>query len=347
MLIFLVGCYTAVAFGCGKPDEVSTYTVPKLQERMLASMTIESGRAWFFKLMGPAHLVGNEAADFRKLVESVQFSDGQPSWDLPDGWSNEASQDQTRHATIRTGDTPGSLSGSVVLLQAPPGNVGQYELANINRWRGQLGLASITSDEIDGAVERIALKNGKAIWLDCTGTPSGGGMRAPFMAGNRPHPPIEQDNTKATGGGQHANSSPLLSFKEPESWQPGRMSSMRKAAFLAKLGEESAEITVIDLAAGAGNLLDNVNRWRGQVGLEPIDDATLKEQLLEVQVDDVAGQYVEMFGPEVGESAKAILGVIAVRKERAWFVKLTGPAKLAAIEKGRFLEFVKSITFTQ
>jgi hypothetical protein len=120
---------------------------------------------------------------------------------------------------------------------------------------------------------------------------------------------------------------------------------MRKAAFIAKDGESTAEITVIDLAAGAGDLLSNVNRWRGQVGLDPLDEATLDQQLVDIPVDDVSGQYVEMFSPASVDPTKAILGVIAVRQERAWFFKLTGTSALAATEKERFLEFVKSTKF--
>ena len=244
-----------------------------------------------------------------------------------------------------TGQTPGALKATVVPLQALA-DIKKYELDNVNRWLGQLSLAPITADQLEQTVERLPLKTGQAIWLDATGTPGGASMRAPFMAGNRPHPPFAGNNVGPAASEPAQGQPELLTFTEPASWEPGRMSSMRKAAFVAKDGDASVEITVIDLAASAGDLMANVNRWRGQVGLEPLDQATLNEQLVEIPVDDVTGQYVEMFNPESVEPPQAILGVIAIRKERAWFFKLTGTASLAAIEKERFLEFVKSTKFT-
>ena len=345
---FAVGIMVVVVgtLGCGKTSEVRSYTVPKLKDRLLAGMTIHQGKAWFFKLTGPTHLVSDRADAFRELFESVQFSeDGNPVWRLPDGWVEEPGTDRTRYATIRTGETPGALKATVIPLQAPAGDVAQYELDNVNRWLGQLQLAPIAADQLDQTVERITLRDGRAIWLDATGTPGGSRMRAPFMAGNRPHPPIDANNVAPSA--QSTEEQPkLLTFTEPASWKPGRMSSMRKAAFVVNDGEAQVEITVIDLAASAGDLLANVNRWRDQMQLEAIDQATLDQQLVEVSVDDVSGQYIEIFTPESVDPAKAILGVMAVRKDRAWFFKLTGTASLAAIEKERFLEFVQSTKFT-
>lgn len=348
----IVGIIVAT-LGCGKNEEIHTYTVPKLKDRLLAGMTVHQGKAWFFKLAGPAQMVADQADDFRVFVESVQFSsDGRPTWELPPGWVEESGTDQTRHATIKTGETPGALKATIIPLQAPPGDITQYELANVNRWLGQLTLAPITADQLEQTVERLKLKAGQAIWLDATGTPGGAQMRAPFMAGNRPHPPIDGNNPidgndTEPAASKSAHGQPeLLTFTKPTSWEPGRMSPMRKAAFVANDGEASVEITVIDLAASAGDPLANVNRWRGQVHLEPLDQPTLNEQLVEVSVDDVTGQYVEMFNPESVDLPQAILGVIVIRKERAWFFKLTGTASLAAIEKERFLEFVKSTKFT-
>ncbi len=73
----------------------------------------------------------------------------------------------------------------------------------------------------------------------------------------------------------------------------------------------------------------------------------MRQELAEVHVDDVTGHYVEMFGPTDADPRQAILGVIAPREDRSWFIKLTGSADLAAVEKERFLEFVASIRFTK
>ncbi len=371
ILLCLVGCLVVAAPGCSPPKQIHSYTVPKMHERMLAGMTIHGDKAWFFKILGPSDLVDEKADDFRALVESVEFdSDGQPSWSLPEGWTDELSKERTRHATIKTGDRPGAIQASVVLLQAPSGDKRQYELANVNRWRNQLGLPPVTDEELNDHVERLTLAHGPAVWLDATGTGAPGSSRsAPFMAGNRPHPPVDTEDAQTRGekgvapsargngvGSTNGNAgasarppstSPLIQVTAPETWTKGRLNPMRKAAFVVGEADATADITVIDLAAAHGKLLDNVNRWRGQVGLDAIDQSTLDETLIEIPVGNVTGKYVEIFNPNHDDLPRAILGVIAVRKDRAWFFKLTGPVPLAKAEKERFLEFVKSSKFAE
>jgi hypothetical protein len=121
---------------------------------------------------------------------------------------------------------------------------------------------------------------------------------------------------------------------------------MRKAAFKVRDGQAEVEITVIDLAAAAGEPLSNINRWREQVKLPAITAADLPKEARPVDFAGVAGMFVESVGPEGESPRETILGVIAVRGDRSWFVKLKGDAALAAREKQRFEAFVKSIRLT-
>jgi hypothetical protein len=61
----------------------------------------------------------------------------------------------------------------------------------------------------------------------------------------------------------------------------------------------------------------------------------------------VAGKFVELVAPEDASPRETILGVIAIRGDQSWFVKLKGDSKLAAREKERFETFVKSIRFPE
>ena len=82
--------------------------------------------------------------------------------------------------------------------------------------------------------------------------------------------------------------------------------------------------------------MSNVNRWRGIVGLPPISVEEL--ELDPIDFAGSSGDYVETIG-----AARAILGVIAVHNNLAWFVKLDGPHELAIRERERFKQFVSSI----
>jgi hypothetical protein len=157
-------------------------------------------------------------------------------------------------------------------------------------------------------------------------------------AGDRPRQPGRSVSGATTG------SSPI-DFNTPEGWVAGRAGGMRKAAFLVNDQEQSVEVTVIDLAASAGELLPNINRWREQIALEPITEQELTRLVQPVPFAGVEGQYVEMLGPEGTEPRQAIFGTIAVRGPKAWFVKMIGDADLALREKERFQQFVASIRF--
>jgi hypothetical protein len=144
---------------------------------------------------------------------------------------------------------------------------------------------------------------------------------------------------------------PGLACDTPKGWVRGRTGGMRKAAFVVQDGDRKVEITAIDLplgagaASGAGAPLPNVNRWRGQIKLPEITQAELDKSLRPIRVADVDGSYVELLGPESEVPRQAILGVLAIRGEKAWFFKLWGDADLALREKSHFEEFVKSVRF--
>jgi len=63
--------------------------------------------------------------------------EGALQWTLPKGWTQTMTGGM-RYATIKPA-VPGSIDVSVVVLPGPAGG----ELANVNRWRGQLGLAAV------------------------------------------------------------------------------------------------------------------------------------------------------------------------------------------------------------
>ena len=120
---------------------------------------------------------------------------------------------------------------------------------------------------------------------------------------------------------------------------------MRKAAFRVERDGKRVDITAIDLAASAGALLPNINRWRQQIKLEPITQQEMETSISDIQVAGVKGTYVELIGPENDEPRQAILGVVAIRGSKSWFFKLWGNAEIALQEKERFQAFANSVKF--
>ncbi|MGK3946112.1 hypothetical protein ABK046_48155, partial [Streptomyces caeruleatus] len=76
---------------------------------------------------------------FVKLIADVEFPEGQPKFNLPEGWQEQAG-DQFRNSTILVGNTDPPLEVAVSSLGYAATQREPYTLANVNRWRGQLGL---------------------------------------------------------------------------------------------------------------------------------------------------------------------------------------------------------------
>ncbi len=366
LLTVTVGCDSAVEVGNRKVlTEQSVYdanhVTPRLTadgdtpDRMLGAIIPVGRQIWFFKIVGAQTAVAAQEAGWQQFVASLQFSGDaspQPTWTLPAGWAQAPSADSapggmvTRFATIRI-DGPGSLEMSVTQLPAPRGAPQSAVLMNVNRWRGQLQLpllknkfwlAETTKQTDISASEKLAALRVTLVDLAGTRDPSGGG---PMMAGQRP---AGRPATGGPGGPRPAASDPGFTYTKPESWQPGRTSSIRRAAFTVSAGGQAVEITVFQLPASG--LLANVSRWAGQIGMEPL---TGEDQLAQVTSDlpvgDLVATYVELKGTQDRVTLAAILPDRR-QPQMAWFFKLSGPAgsaPLALAEKANFRSFVQSV----
>ena len=133
----------------------------------------------------------------------------------------------------------------------------------------------------------------------------------------------------------------------PTNWSETEPSQFSLINFEARHGDNTATISVTKLAKNAG-LLNNVNRWRGQLGLEKIDQAELTETTRPFEVDGNSGTYVEMSGTRDGRPAMT-LGVIHSLSYRTlpeiWFYKITGSTDAVMKEKAAFEEYVRSARY--
>tara|TARA_R110002095_G_scaffold179130_3_gene156273 strand:+ start:304 stop:1425 length:1122 start_codon:yes stop_codon:yes gene_type:complete len=355
--------------GCGKQEEITSYTVPKQatdaggpagadsatapakKVRMLAAILPGGSQNWFFKMTGAPDQVQAEFETFIQFLKSITLNGDKPAWKLPENWEQEPGSSM-RFATLKVKGSDPAVELSIIPL--PAGDSLETDLlSNINRWRGQVGLSDITAKDIQAAsatpaldTDLFTLKEGdqtitvvslKGMMAD---NPMSGAPFASGMMGGAGRPSPGPVNPPATTPG-----ATNLKYETPAGWKPGRSGGMRKAAFNITAGEETAEVTIIDLAKAASPLLPNINRWRGQVGLKEISEADLPKESEQLKAGDLEATYVKLIGPETSKPPQAILGAIIYRDELAWFVKLTGPAKLAEQEQDRFKQFVQSIRF--
>jgi hypothetical protein len=252
------------------------------------------------------------------------------SWTLPDGWQQEMGTDQTRYATIFIGkNEPLELKVTSFPNRQEMASV----LRNVTRWRDQLGLDPLPESELGQNVRNIDIQSVPMALVDITGYHV---ARKPMFA-SRPktaRPPATPDR-----GGDRGSP---LSCDAPNGWKKLPAGGIRLAAFLVKEGEEEAEVTIVPLGAQAGTLLANVNRWRGELGLEPTTEARLNDELRSLPIDGIPAHYVDLVGPR-----SRILVAMLQREDSTWFFKMKGSADLVGRQKPAFESFVKSVKFTK
>ncbi len=129
----------------------------------------------------------------------------------------------------------------------------------------------------------------------------------------------------------------------PRHWEPQPLTEMRQASFLVK-GENGAvaDISLVKLGAAAGNVLDNVNRWLGQLGQPPVTREKLTEMIEKLRTARGEVDVVDLNGkPEDGDASKdgRIIGAIASNEGTSFF-KMRGNAALVGAEKENFLKWI-------
>lgn len=141
---------------------------------------------------------------------------------------------------------------------------------------------------------------------------------------------------------------PKLEWEVPRDWQQTSPGQMRYASFKVQGADgKQADLGIFPLPGMGMGDLDNVNRWRGQVGLEPITEEQRAAQALNVEVQALTAQVYEMAGESAGSGEKTrILGAILKRDGVPWYFKMTGDDALVAAQKENFLAFLKSLKFS-
>jgi hypothetical protein len=254
-------------------------------------------------------------------------------------------------------------------------------LANVNRWRGLMQLPPVDESGLAESVKESKAGDAKMWLVDLRGKATAGGMMAPFAGGgpfsggtqpnaqfagaagernpsNAPdanqatglppgHPPVAAD-----GGPVESSNAVPFKFDAPESWQPLPASGMRKAAFLVQDGDKRADVTVIDLLASAPNVadpLENVNRWRKEILLGPVEKEQLAKLVREINVDGKTSQYFELIPdpakPAESQAKEATIAAAVPAGRMIWFFKLRGDRDLVVAQRDTFKSFLESIRF--
>ncbi|NBR22169.1 MAG: hypothetical protein EBT88_17810, partial [Proteobacteria bacterium] len=111
----------------------------------------------------------------------------------------------------------------------------------------------------------------------------------------------------------------------PEHWVKTSASSMRLASYEVTDGNNSKlDFSVTSFPGDVGGTLANVNRWLGQIGIDPVQEADLEQYISPIVLDEKEAQLVVAEG-----ETDSLFAAILMVEDRSWFFKLTGNRELA------------------
>lgn len=135
-----------------------------------------------------------------------------------------------------------------------------------------------------------------------------------------------------------ADSASGISYQTPDSWTEFPPSSIRKANFKIDNASGTAEVSVTVFPGDVGGTLANINRWRQQISLSPIDQASLKENIYPIIISNHQGYFTKLEG-----NTESILGGILPFHGSTWFIKMQGDILVIEEEVDTFKSFLSSI----
>jgi len=150
--------------------------------RMLGLLQIDRESSRFLKLVGPAGRVAEQVQDFRNLAASFEVetervptghaSSGALGWSAPEHWQ-PAPTSAMRQVNFAIG-ADREVECYVTVLNSGGGG----ELANVNRWRSQMGRPALSAAEL-AELERFAMLGGEAALVEIEGAFESGDRRIP------------------------------------------------------------------------------------------------------------------------------------------------------------------------
>lgn len=288
---------------------------------------------------------------------------------VPPNWEAQPLSQMRQASFLVHGDNGAVADISFVTLGPAAGNV----LDNVNRWLGQLAQPPVTDEKLKSMVQPLATGRGNVAVVDLSGQPENGdatkdgriiggiavddaGTAFYKMRGNAALVGAEKENflkwvsssrgsvsvsTSTSAPVTPANTDqPEIKWDLPPGWSSAPASAMRYASFAAEKNGEKADISVVTFPGDGGGDVENVNRWRQQIGLAAVGAEVLKPMIAPLQAGDIHIDTIDM----TGASAR-VLAAWTRHGGRAWFFKLTGPPNLVEEEKPKFVAFLQSIRF--
>ncbi|HET7826910.1 MAG TPA: hypothetical protein VFK90_16360, partial [Anaeromyxobacter sp.] len=133
-----------------------------------------------------------------------------------------------------------------------------------------------------------------------------------------------------------------LRWTLPSGWTEAQGGQMRFATLKPPV-QGKVDASVVVLPGPAGGELANVNRWRNQIGLPPIDEAALAAARKIVQTK--AGPLKVYDFTNGGKTGTRVVAGLTESGGNTWFVKLSGDAAAVGAARDDFMKLLRSLRF--
>jgi len=177
--------------------------------------------------------------------------------------------------------------------------------------------------------------------------PSAGGTVSANAVGQRPDPLAQPAPGPGAPAAAPAGTLPLQ-WTLPAGWtQDPTPRAMRVATVNVDANGQHGDLIVTRFRTGGfGSLVDNINRWRQQVGLPPVKD----EKEVTPEKTTVGGAEAKVYdftGAAAGATASKRNRVVAIETPAGdtWFFRFSGPAGLVESQKWAFDSLLQSVKF--
>jgi hypothetical protein len=145
--------------------------------------------------------------------------------------------------------------------------------------------------------------------------------------------------------GSKAASHNGIAWTLPENWTFAAGSGMRFGTFKFTHDNTPIECTLVRLGGAAGGLAPNINRWRGQIGLDPASEADILKSLETVKGKMGEIKISKLVNPDKADSA--ILASIISTQKATIFLKITTKSNYLDSLKNEFSKFSASVHLTE
>lgn len=341
VMVMLAGCggekvrvYTAPELGKPAIDEVIIYPTPDGWKGMPGNQP--TGAAFAIPTESGARL----EASFRKfndmsgsegfVLNMIRSEAGQPE-------ITEENEVREMMESIRIGDSYGLAFQAVSREEIPQFQGKMRSVVAMLHRSGVTWFFKYTGNL------QASQKHDKAFrdWLAALEFTPTGRQPAPFMTGNRP--PSGQQPAPSSA------SADLPDWQVPENWTPAEAGTMVLARFDITNDGGDATVTVTRFPGDVGGLVPNVNRWRRQVGVGPVNDSTIGDTLTEMEIEGNTATVVDLTDAAEGQS-QGLIAVWDFRKDQgaegvSWFYKIQGDFDAVTGARSEFEGFLGSISY--